>query len=162
MQNKLHTLKRIAQAFNDARITWALGASMLLYLKGLTSTAHDIDLMVHCDDVATAHSLLSALGQLQPQRPSAQFPTSTFLEYRIDDTEVDVMAGFAIVEHGKLHDCALTAEQIVEYLSLDGVAIPLQSLRLWQQYYRWMGRDEKAHMIERHLLRFSAPSEATL
>ena len=50
LNKKIKLLKEIAQRFNTAYITWALGASMLLYFKGITSTFNDIDLMISNDD----------------------------------------------------------------------------------------------------------------
>ena len=43
---KITVLKRVAARFNAAGITWALGASMLLYFKRIAPEFHDIDLMV--------------------------------------------------------------------------------------------------------------------
>ena len=42
-QKKIELLQRIAQRLNEAHVQWALGASMLLYFKGITSAFHDID-----------------------------------------------------------------------------------------------------------------------
>ena len=39
----LALLKRIAHRFNQAGITWALGASMMLYFKGIARDFHDLD-----------------------------------------------------------------------------------------------------------------------
>ena len=42
-QRKIELLKRIAHRFNEAGVVWALGASMLLYFKGIAPEFHDID-----------------------------------------------------------------------------------------------------------------------
>lgn len=44
LQKKIELLQRIAQRLNEAHVQWALGASMLLYFKGITSAFHAIDL----------------------------------------------------------------------------------------------------------------------
>ena len=44
IQKKIELLQRIAQRLNEAHVQWALGASMLLYFKGITSAFHDIPL----------------------------------------------------------------------------------------------------------------------
>ena len=75
------------------------------------------------------------------------------MEFIIDSVEVDVMAGFAIVKDGKVYDCALRKEQIVEKMSLGEEVVPLQSPLLWCKYYRLMGRTEKAEMIEKAIER---------
>ena len=148
MDKKLSVLKRIACEFNKANITWALGASMLLYFKGITSEFHDIDIMVTNEDVALAKEILMQMGTLQPSNPSSKYKTKFFLEFVIDEVDVDVMAGFIIVNQGKDFDCSLKKEQIVEFQDLQGEKIPLQSVELWCKYYELMGRDAKVKMIK--------------
>ena len=147
IQRKLSVLKKIAAEFNHARITWALGASMLLYFKGITDAFHDIDLMVTNEDADAARQILARLGQIQRPGPNEKYQTKLFLEFVIDGVDVDMMAGFAIVHCGRVYDCSLYPEQIKEVHLLDGVPIPLQSLGLWREYYQLMGRERKVEMI---------------
>ena len=148
---KIELLKEIAQRFHAADITWALGASMLLYFKGITSTFHDIDLMISNEDVDSVRRILSEMGELQPPNPNPKYKTKAFMEFVIHAIDVDVMAGFSILNNGKIYDCSLTKEQIVEWLTLGNVKIPLQAPALWCEYYKLMGRKEKAEMIENAL-----------
>lgn len=41
-QKKIELLQKIAHRLNEAHVQWALGASMLLYFKGITSEFHDM------------------------------------------------------------------------------------------------------------------------
>ena len=41
IRKKIELLQKIAHQFNEANIEWALGASMLLYFKGIISEFHD-------------------------------------------------------------------------------------------------------------------------
>lgn len=148
---KLIVLKRIASEFNKANITWALGASMLLYFKGITSEFHDIDIMIANEDAILAKDILLHMGVLQPPNPDAKYKTKMFLEFVIDDVDVDIMAGFAIVNHDMLFDCSLQKEEIVEIFDLQGEQIPLQSVELWCKYYELMGRDSKVLAIKSFL-----------
>lgn len=152
LDERIDLLKEIAHRFNTADITWALGASMLLYFKGITSTFHDIDLMISNENVETVREILSEMGELQPPNPNPKYKTKTFMEFVIKSIDVDVMAGFSILNDGKTYDCSLDKEQIVEWLTLGDTKIPLQSPLLWCEYYRLMGRKEKVDMIERALL----------
>ena len=148
---KIELLKKIAQRFNTANITWTLGASMLLYFKGITSAFHDIDLMISNEDVESVRKILSEMGELQSPNPNPKYKTKAFMEFIINSMDVDVMAGFAILNNGKIYDCSLTKEQIVEWLTLEDAKIPLQSPLLWRRYYELMGRKEKVEMID-HVL----------
>ena len=149
-QEKIELLQKIAHRLNEAHVQWALGASMLLYFKGITSEFHDIDLMVADHDAECVRTILSEMGELCPPnpKPNPMYRTKTFMEFLIDSVEVDVMAGFAIVKDGKVYDCALRKEQIVEKMPLGEEVVPLQSPLLWCKYYRLMGRPEKVEMIE--------------
>ena len=154
-QEKIQLLLRIAHRLNEAGVEWALGASMLLYFKGITSEFHDIDLMVADHDAECVRTILSEMGELWPPnpKPNPMYRTKTFMEFLIDSVEVDVMAGFAIVKDGKVYDCALRKEQIVEKMPLGTEVIPLQSPSLWCKCYRLMGRAEKAELIEKAMER---------
>lgn len=88
---------------------------MLLCFKGITTEFHDIDLMIAEKDVACVRKILSEMGELPPSKPNPGYKTKTFMEYTVD---VDVMAGFSIVHDGKVYDCSLKKEQIVEKMSL--------------------------------------------
>ncbi len=146
---KIKVLKHIAKALNQAQITWSLGASMLLYFKGVTADFHDIDLMVLEKDVEKVKGIMGELGGvLQPINPSDQYRTKAFLEYKLWGVEIDIMAGFIIVFNDKVYDCSLTPDQIEEYLDLEGEQIPLQSLDLWRTYYGLMGREDKVQLIQ--------------
>ena len=147
-EKKIEVLKQIAHRFNEAHIMWALGASMLLYFKGITEVFQDIDLMVANDDVERVRIILSEMGEIQPPNPNPKYRTKTFMEFIINSIDVDVMAGFSIISDGKIFDCSLQEEQIVEKMPLGTELIPLQSPLLWREYYRLMGRTEKVKMIE--------------
>ena len=150
-EQKIELLKDIAHRFNEAHIMWALGASMLLYFKGMTSEFHDIDLMISTADVQRVRTILSKMGEIQPPNPDPKYQTKAFMEFVIDNIDVDVMAGFSILSNGELFDCSLQESQIVENILLETELIPLQSPLLWCKYYRLMGRTEKVKMIEQAL-----------
>ena len=147
-QRKIELLKRIAHRFNEAHVVWALGASMLLYFKGIAPEFHDIDLMISSGDAERVRAILCGMGELQPFAPNPKYHSETFMEFVIDSIDVDVMAGFSILSGGKLHDCSLREDQIAETMALGPELIPLQSPMLWCEYYRLMGRTEKVRMIE--------------
>lgn len=148
---KIAVLKEIARRFNEAGVVWALGASMLLYFKGIVPDFDDIDLMVSNEDANAARGILLEMGELQPPNPNAKYKTSVFLEFVIDGVDVDAMAGFAIVSGDATVDCALKREQIAEIIDLDGVQVPAQSVSLWRTYYKLMGRTDKVEMIRNAL-----------
>lgn len=150
---KINVLKKIANELNRMNVTWSLGASMLLYFKGIIKEFKDIDLMVVDKDIDLAIKILNHLGELQTSSLNSKYRTKVFLEYVIDEVDVDVMCGFSIMNKDTLIDCSLNKEQIVEFYDLDGVKIPLQSVSLWRHYYELMGRDDRVDMIKNSIRR---------
>lgn len=45
-KHKLDVLSQAAERFNAQGIIWAVGGSLLLYLKKIADSFHDIDIMV--------------------------------------------------------------------------------------------------------------------
>ena len=147
-ERKLDVLADIARALNQSGVTWAVGGSLLLYFKGKTGVFRDIDLMVCETDVEKLKQAMLPLGAPAPSDPNAQYRTRCFLEFTVRGVDVDVMAGFVILENGQEHDCALKPEQVAEHILVRGEDIPLQSLEDWRRYYAWMGRPSKVAMID--------------
>lgn len=145
--HKLDVLAAVAERFHREHVTWAVGASLLLYLKGKTDTFHDIDILVLESDVEKVRAILAELGVIEPPNPDARYRTRHFIECRVQDVELDIMAGFVIVRDGKEYDCSLKEEEITDSVLVRGQLIPLQSLALWKRYYELMGRTEKAAML---------------
>lgn len=148
-EKKLQVLSKIGQSLNDSGIVWAVGASLLLYFKGKTDTFHDIDIMTTESDVNSVKEILIQYGNLALPSPDKQYRTKYFLEFTIDDVEIDVMAGFVIVCDEVEYDCSLDPESISDFIEVNGVKIPLQSLNEWRKYYKLMGRTAKVEMIDR-------------
>lgn len=148
IQSKLKVLAKIGQALNDGEVTWAVGASLLLYIKGIVTDFHDIDLMVAQEDIKKTRRILASFGSLQPSQPTSQYKTADFLEFVIDGVDVDVMGGLVIVADGKSHAFPLQKEGIHGFARIGGVLIPLQSVKEWRIYYALMGRTDKIKIID--------------
>ena len=145
---KLTLLSQIAKEFNNRNITWAIGASMLLYFKGIVSEFHDIDIMVAEEDIDQTKEVLSSFGSMQSPNPNITYKTSCFMEFAVDGIEIDVMAGFVIIHDDKEHHFPLMKEHIKDFTEIEGVRIPLQTLEEWRTYYQLMGRNEKVDLID--------------
>ncbi len=145
---KLSVLAMIAKELNERHIVWAVGASMLLYFKNKVPDFHDIDIMVSENDVEAVKDILLRYGSLQPPNPNARYKTKCFLEFSIDGVDIDVIAGFVIVNDNREYYFPLQAQDIQDYVMLGDTEIPLQSLSEWRKYYLLMGRMEKVKIID--------------
>lgn len=149
MENCLVT---IAQLFNEAKITWALGASMLLYYKGLVSRPNDLDLVVNKADQVRVEEILAELGIKRPANPHSQYATEYFAEFLIGDIEVDVMAGFRI-NIGDLQVEYYLEPENFEELRVAGTTIYLCPLEDWFVLYNLMSkRESKVQVIRGYLV----------
>lgn len=62
-------LVRVARRLNEENITWALGASMLLYYKGLVPKANDIDIVIALEHRSQLHSVSLSLSVYTSPHP---------------------------------------------------------------------------------------------
>jgi hypothetical protein len=148
-ERKLALLRKIAHAFTQAQISWALGASCFLYLQGIAPTFHDLDLMVKEADAPKAVEILSSLGQRFPEHyDRARYGTALFAEFVIEGIDIDMIAGFSIIASGVEHRYPLDESSIVGFADLEGEKIPVESLMAWRERYALMGRQEKVAMID--------------
>ena len=146
MEHKLNVLCHIAEQLNRRKVTWAVGASAMLYLNGITDGFNDLDIMVDIAHIHEAKAALDTMGTLQERIPNPDFKTVHFLEYVIEDVEADVIAGFIITKDGTDHHLPFDASHIERIVTVNGQQIPLQSRSDWQHYYLLLGRPNKAQM----------------
>ena len=148
-EEKLALLSKLAAEFRKEKLTWSVGASLLLYLKGYVEEFHDLDIMVTAEDAEKMESILHTFGTLRPSEPGT-YATKHFREFLIGDIEVDMIGGFAIVKDGEVYDCDLHPSQIEGFTEVLGQQIPLQSVALWRTYYALIGREAKVAIIDKH------------
>ena len=78
---KLNVLYKIADLLNKEHISWAVGASLLLYLKGIVHEFNDIDIMVTESDVFRLKEILLSLGSLKSSKINSKYKTKYFFEF---------------------------------------------------------------------------------
>jgi hypothetical protein len=147
------TLVVIARALNQADVHWGVGASVLLYYHGLVDTPHDIDIMTSEADADMVASILGGLGNEVLGDPGRSlYSTSRFLEYVVDETDVDVMAGFAIKHGSGTYVFPFDEQSVTMKKNVDGAMIPFTSLEDWYVLYQLIpGRETKVKLIEDRL-----------
>ncbi len=147
-EDKLAVLSKLGRALNEAKVTWAVGASLMLYLNKKAMDFNDIDIMTTEQDAERVREILLRFGAPVASAPAALYKTACFLEFRVDGVDIDVIAGFVIVSGGIDYPCPFTREAIAGYDRVNGVSIPLQSMADWRRYYALMGRMQKVALID--------------
>ena len=151
IRHKLRVLTRIADALDGRGVTWAVGASAMLYLRGLTDSFHDIDLMTAEEDADAAAETLSAMGERLVSEPSTQYRSRRFDQFRVEGVDIDLIAGFTVLDGDTPHCFPLNRVDALDHAALDGQAIPLQSLETWRACYALMGRPDRVRLIDNYL-----------
>jgi len=147
-----NTLKFIGEKLNEAEVTWAVGASILLYHHSLVDNPKDIDILVDITDIHKVDNILKNLGEKTAREKCEDYSTEYFYEYVIKEIDVDVMAGFIINHEEGSYKYTFDKISINETMDIDGVKIPLTSLEDWYVLYQLIPRRQfKVELIENYL-----------
>jgi hypothetical protein len=146
MNSKIQVLTKIAHHLNKNNITWSLGGSCMLYLRNLVDTFSDIDIRIKDSDVDNILKLFSNF-KLHVRNPNDKYKTTFFIEYTIDDVEIDIISGFTIVSEGLEHFFPLEDTRLNDQVIIDNEIIILDSINEWILYYTLMNREDKIKLL---------------
>ena len=151
MEKKLKVLSALAADLNESDILWAVGASAMLFLRGIVPEFRDIDLLVCEEDVAAAEEILLRRGKSLPVADDCRFGGKHYRKFEVDGVEIDLIAGFVVnSEDGQQHVCPLQVEEVDGCVDVFDQAVSLHSVQTWYQYYAWMGRADRVKTIEEY------------
>lgn len=150
IETKLRILSQIARLFNKNNIKWNLGASCMLYLRGIVEEFSDIDLFVSKNDISLAKTILDQYGVIQPHTKSDSYKTDFFSEYIIEDVDIDLISGFKILKDHKLYDLSFDDNEMFETIKFNDELIYLASLDKWEYFYQIMDRKDKVDLLKKH------------
>jgi len=154
IEQKLTTLGKVAQRLNEKNIIWAVGASALLYLEGLTTDFHDFDLLIAPRDIPLATEVFMQLGarRLPRSAPSPDYATAQFVEVMLDGVDFDLLCGFAIRRKEVVYPYPFSENRVAHTVNTKGALTPLTPLADWFVLYQLMPVGaRKAALIGRHL-----------
>lgn len=149
--DKLLVLTQLADLLNRQKLRWAVGGSLMLYLRGVVSDFEDIDLFVTLEDAQQVIELLDQVATEQETVPSEQFQTVVYKKYLMDGVFIDVMAGFKVVVSDRVMDCSLTSETQLTRLIVYNQEVPLYTLSEFKNFYTYMNRMSKVELIDAYL-----------
>lgn len=140
---QLDVLAYLAEKFNQAELTWCLGAGAMLYLRGILDQFGDLDLFVTSEDYEKAHALL--LQYTERHVPGAIQISQHFDQFQHQGISVDLISGFTILKDKERYRYRFP--QQCEVTLLKGVSIPLAPLEDWMIAYFLLGRESKYQLI---------------
>ena len=140
-------LLKIAKAFNDKELLWAVGASKLMEKYDIL-ISDDIDFFVarkHLDD---AFEILNKLGEQIEIPFNASFLSQSSYCFIIDDVFIKLVSGLNIRHSTGIYRYSFKTSSIDSTTEINGVAINYMSLEDWFILYQMMpGRLEYSKMI---------------
>lgn len=142
-------LVKIALAFESEEIIWGVGGSRLLLAHGIASASRDLDLLVTEGTAERAKELLQSIGTGVAGLPKAPFCSRTFMQFTVDGTETDLIAGYRISHEAGVYEQQFSAESVTGSLVLGGAHVPLTALEDWYVTYQlYPAKAQKAEQIE--------------
>jgi hypothetical protein len=148
----IDTLAEVAGALNREDVRWGVGGSVLLQHFGLESHPHDIDIMVAEKDADGVALVLDGLGIRRTGAEQGSYVTFRFLEYVVDGTDIDVMAGFGIRHSAGIYLYAFDERAVTDSMPAGTAVVPLTALEDWYVLYQLMaGREQRIRVIEDYL-----------
>ena len=149
----LSKIALIADQINKLGITWAIGASVMLYFLGLEDEPNDLDILVHESDAKQLDELLKNMGARKDKKYKETFATKYFYSYNVEGIKIDLMGGFIINHTDGEYKLTFDSETIVEFKIINGIKIPLSSLEDWYVIYQLIpNRERRTQAIEKYLL----------
>ncbi len=162
-EKELAALASAARALGERGVVWGVGASLLLWRRGIAADFHDIDLLVAERDALAAADALEALGTMTNCKRSAPYTTAYFYEFTLGGVELDLMGSFGVALEGARYDFDFGADDIADFEQIGGALVPFCRVEDWYVLYQLIpGREEKVRMIESCLLRFGGADRAAL
>jgi len=87
----------IIKSFEEENISWGMGCSMNLFLRGIVDEFHDFDLIVDANCIDKISKVMVSLGAVLVATGGNGFCESdVYLHYQLGRVDVDIIAGFRV------------------------------------------------------------------
>jgi hypothetical protein len=150
LKQKEKVLSELAKCLNENNVKWALGGSMMLYFRKITSHANDLDIMINVEQKEVVKDLFLNLGKMHESQESTVFQSQVFLEFDIDGVEIDVIGGFVINVDGNAQ-CYPLENKEYDQITVDNETVFLDDISAWYTYYKAMNKDIRVQEINTYL-----------
>ncbi|MCL2356248.1 MAG: hypothetical protein FWC70_03670 [Defluviitaleaceae bacterium] len=147
-EQKMAVLAKVASVLNENNITWAIGGSYLCYVKGVDGFTgfNDFDVSTSGFDIGnTIAPLLKKLNGFQSYREK------DFCEGEIECVLHEFIIDGVSFDFGDCSSFSEVSLEIADSILIEGVSVPLQSVKKWGRYYKSMGRPEQSAWCEAHV-----------
>lgn len=147
----INDLYFLSVKLNKINIKWALGGSLVLYFNKILDNPRDIDILVNYEESNKVNDILYNYGECREIDRKEPYKTKNFCNYKINNTEVDIIGGFKIGHERGVYSYILDEEAISQYISINDIQVPLSSIEDWYILYQLIpGREKKVNIIEEY------------
>ena len=148
-------LKKLCDTLAAEGITWGLGFSSSLFLRGIVDDFNDFDILVKVEDVNQLQKSLSKLGiRLNKQTPQKGVFTSPYYQQaRKGSVEFDLIGDITINTFNTTY-CYRVVPNDLEWLTLDGgIYVPIVPMEASIILYGMMEGWQAKRLYKRELCR---------
>ncbi len=146
----MKTLELLAEKLNEMNIIWAIGASTVLYFNGHEKEPNDIDLFIEEKDYEGVRNNLLMLGNEKIKNDDNDiYNTQRFTTIVIDETEIDIIAGFYIRHIEGEFRFVFDEKSIDKVIDVGNQKVNIMALEDWYILYQLIpGRERKVQIIK--------------
>lgn len=146
----MDTLELLAEKLNKINITWAIGASTVLYSNGYEKLPNDIDLFIEEKDFVMVRNDLLKYGEEKIKIDDNDiYNTQKFTTIVVDGTEIDIIAGFYIRHEEGEFRFVFDDKSIDIVIDVGNQTVNIMALEDWYILYQLIpGREKKVQIIK--------------
>jgi len=113
-------MHRIVREFEAKGITWAVGCSFSLFLRGIVDDFHDFDVLVANKDVETAKEIMQNVigAKLVATGGNGSCNSDDYSHWQVNNCDIDLIAGFRVETFGECLYVPMRSE-IIEVLDFE-------------------------------------------
>jgi len=146
----IEVLRKIYTRLKDGDVIWAVTGSLGFALQGVPVTVHDIDIQTDKSGAYKIEELFSEFVTSKVVPSSTEKIRSHFGKLMIDGIKVEIMGDI----QKRCEDGSWEAVDLSKYkrvVEIEGMRIPVLSLKYEYQAYLRLGRVDKAEMLRKWL-----------
>jgi len=147
----VNTLHIIYSRLEDKEIQWVITGSMGMVLHGMDLDIHDIDIQTDEQDAYKFEKLFSEYIVTPVYYWVSERIRSHFGSLNIGNVNVEIMGGMQKFLPDQVWEDPVNIQQYREWVTFEGMNLPVLSLDYEHQAYLALGRHEKAEKIRRWL-----------
>lgn len=148
-------LFRIVKSFESANITWAVGCSFALFLRGIVDDFHDFDILVANNDIEVAKKIMSNTikANLVATGGNGFCNSDDYGHWQISNCDIDLIAGFRVDTFSCSIYVPITTE-IIDVLDFEYLPYKIPVIKVEPLYclYAMMEGWQRSRRFKRELI----------